>query len=126
MPPCHPHNSVGTGSRPVRNSGPPPFCEGILNASLKLLLLILIFQTIHKESFGNSLASEIHSSLKSFLNFTMMIPAVFKHFKLGINLNESKIFSNLSLVSLKFSQNELINPELSVEFEFDLIDSYCL
>ena len=56
----------------------------------------------------------------------MMIPAVFKHFKLGINLNGSKIFSNLSLVSLKFSQNELINPELSVEFEFDLLDSYCL
>ncbi len=54
-----------------------------------------------------------------FLNFTIVIPADFKHLKLGINLNELKIFSNLTLVTIKFSQNELINPELSFVFEFD-------
>jgi len=87
--------------------------------SIKVLLLILKLQTIHGAPSESSLASEIHSSLKSFLNFTITIPAVFKHFKLGINLNESKIFSNLPLVSIKFSQNELINTGMLLGFEFD-------
>ena len=94
--------------------------------NINFLLFILKFHRIHGKPCGNSLTTEFHSWLKFFLNFTILIPADFKHLKLGINLNELKIFSNLPLVLFKLSQNELINPLMLLGFESDYTDFSCL